>query len=84
MRPDGRKVYEIVATFEVGSEYAEHYRKRNAANAKLTAASPSMAEALMAVLKVRPTNWDDGEDPEQSAAWRMAAEALALAGVDCP
>lgn len=31
-------------------------------------------DPLRAVLKVRPVNWDDDDDPEQVAAWKLVAE----------
>ncbi len=36
-----------------------------------------MADALTALVAVRPSNWDDDDDPEQVAAWRAAEKALA-------
>lgn len=32
--------------------------------------------ALRALISVRPSNWDDDEDPDQAAAWRAADQAV--------
>lgn len=45
----------------------------------LTRAAGPMRAALMLLSAVRPTNWEDDDDPAQLAAWRACDEALALA-----
>lgn len=39
----------------------------------------AMLAALLAVRDVRPTNWDDDEDPHQVAAWRAVDAAILAA-----
>lgn len=41
-----------------------------------TVKAQELLTALKAVLKVRPANWDDDEDPEQVAAWTLVASAV--------
>ncbi len=42
-------------------------------------AAHEMQHALRGLIAVRPSNWDDAEeDPDQTAAWKAAAAALAL------
>lgn len=45
------------------------------AGATIVTANSLLAAARM-VLAVRPTNWDDDEDPDQVAAWSALEEAL--------
>ena len=33
-------------------------------------------DALRALIAIRPTNWNDEDDPEQQAAWQAADDAL--------
>ena len=47
--------------------------------AALTLTEAKMLGALQALAKVRPENWDDAEDPELAAAWRLLDDALAEA-----
>jgi hypothetical protein len=42
-------------------------------------AAQLMLEALRDVELIRPSNWDDGEDPDQMQAWRKVADAIAKA-----
>lgn len=49
------------------------------ANARAIAAVPDLIGAAIAVKAIRPDNWDDGDDPEQAAAWRLLDAALAKA-----
>lgn len=39
-------------------------------------AAPAMLKALKALQAVRPSNWDDGFDPETFDAWTLADEAV--------
>lgn len=41
-----------------------------------TVEAQQLRAAVRALIKVRPSNWDDDEDPEQVAAWKLAQEAL--------
>ncbi|QNQ09292.1 hypothetical protein [Sphingomonas alpina] len=48
-------------------------------------ARPSVVAALNQISAVRPSNWEDDDDPDQLAAWRAVDAALAAckgAGVD--
>lgn len=56
------------------------HRPQRDANARLIAAAPNMRAALETVSAVRPDNWEDGDDPEQVAAWRAVDAALAIGG----
>jgi hypothetical protein len=38
----------------------------------------TLRAALEALRKVRPSNWDDDEDPDQKAAWLAADKALGV------
>lgn len=49
------------------------------AHGRLMAAAPRMRAALMAVDAIKPTNWDDDEDPAQAAAWREVSAAIEAA-----
>jgi hypothetical protein len=42
-----------------------------------TVEAQKLRAALVALLKVRPTNWDDDDDPDQVAAWKLAEAAVA-------
>lgn len=42
---------------------------------------PALVGALRKLMAIRPFNWDDGDDPEQEAAWEAADDALTMAGV---
>lgn len=44
-----------------------------------TWAALPMLSALRGLMTVRPSNWEDDEDPDQVAAWRAADAAIALA-----
>jgi hypothetical protein len=46
------------------------------ANARLLIAAPDLLSALEGVRAVRPSNWEDDEDPEQVAAWQAVDAAL--------
>lgn len=56
--------------------YREDFSDIDHPDARLIVAAPDMADALIALIAIRPSNWDDGEDPEQEAAWRAAEAAL--------
>ena len=45
----------------------------------ITSADRLLTAAQM-VMAVRPTNWDDDEDPDQVAAWSALEEALRACG----
>jgi AcrR family transcriptional regulator len=45
----------------------------------VTRAAPAMLAALLALQAVRPSNWDDDQDPETLAAWLKADEVIAQA-----
>lgn len=62
------------ATFIHGQPHGEHV-----AVANLLSAAPDMFDALQALSLIRPSNWADGEDPEQEAAWKALDAALAKA-----
>lgn len=49
-------------------------------NARAIVALPDLLRAAQAVQAIRPDNWDDGDDPEQAAAWRLLDAALAKSG----
>ena len=57
----------------------DHPPEEQLANAQLFIASPVVLAAIKGLVAVRPTNWDDVEDPEQQAAWQAADAAIALA-----
>ena len=42
-------------------------------------AAPALLTALKGLLAVRPSNWDDKEDPAQLAAWSEAEKVVAQA-----
>lgn len=42
---------------------------------------PALVGALRKLMAIRPTNWNDGDDPEAEAAWESCADALTAAGV---
>ncbi|WP_312782046.1 helix-turn-helix domain-containing protein [Brevundimonas sp.] len=44
-----------------------------------TRAAPLMLDALRGLIRVRPRDWNEGDDPEFTAAWAAAEAALALA-----
>lgn len=44
-----------------------------------TRAAPLMLDALRGLIKVRPRDWNEGDDPEFTAAWSNAEAALAMA-----
>lgn len=44
-----------------------------------TRAAPVMLNALRGLIKVRPRDWNEGDDPEFTAAWANAEAALAMA-----
>lgn len=60
-------------------ETGDHPAEEQLANAQLFTASPLLLVALKGLVTVRPSNWDDGEDPEQQAAWTAADAAIAEA-----
>lgn len=60
------------------SVYREDFSDIDHPDARVIVAAPLMADALRALLEVRPANWDDGEDPQAETAWRDA-EAVMLA-----
>jgi hypothetical protein len=64
-------LYATDVTFKMGEQ-----RDRDA---RLIAAAPDMAAALMAVGAIRPSNWDDNDDPAQVAAWHALDAALSKA-----
>lgn len=59
-------------------EYDEHLPNAHA-NARAITAVPDLISAAIAVKSIRPDNWDDGDDPEQAAAWRQLDAAIAKA-----
>lgn len=54
---------------------------RSGAEVTELAAHAKLRLAAMAVLAIRPTNWDDDEDPEQARAWRNLETALRVSPV---
>jgi hypothetical protein len=42
-------------------------------------AAPNLLSALRGLIAVRPSNWNDDEDPDRVAAWTAADTAIALA-----
>jgi hypothetical protein len=66
----------LTAAKSADSVYRQDFSDIDHPDARLIVAAPVMADALRALLEVRPVNWDDGEDPEQETAWRAAEAAL--------
>lgn len=44
----------------------------------------ALIDAARATSAIRPTNWEDDEDPEQAAAWKALDQALATLGCQQP
>lgn len=51
--------------------------RQNRRDAQAILALDDVTAALAALIKVRPSNWADGDDPQQTDAWKLAAAALA-------
>jgi hypothetical protein len=51
--------------------------RQNRRDAAAILALDDLTAALAALIKIRPANWADGDDPEQTEAWKRAKAALA-------
>ena len=71
------------AVFANWSDKADLWREAFGQEPPVDGPAVRAAHATLAALKglvaVRPTNWDDVEDPESAAAWRAADVAIAQA-----
>lgn len=79
MRPDGRKVDEVVVSVECGHGYREDFSAQQFANAQLIAAAPDMAKALADLLTVAELTTFSDQYPRECEAAR-AALSQALGG----
>lgn len=49
---------------------------------RLLCAIPALVEAARMVRDIRPANYEDGDDPEQTEAWQTLDAAFAAAGIE--
>lgn len=67
---------DVAEVFHCGMHSVSQEADQARAIGTLFAAAPKLLAALVGLIRVRPINFDDGEDPQLSAAYREAFAAV--------